>query len=459
MRPVRSTDTDPTEPVSEGVCHTPLRVRPSIHYPHMKPTPKKLKNGMSVILVPQKGASSMTLLVLTRVGSRYETRDISGGSHFIEHLMFKGTKKRPDTQDISRELDRYGAEYNAYTDKDVTGYYIKMDASKTELAVDMLHDMLFHSKYDAKEMDRERGVILEEINMYEDSPTRHVDDLLEEVFFPESTLGWNIAGTRDTVKSMTREALVKYRDAYYVPERMTVVVAGKIMPGLMTLLQKTFGSVHRPDGNDVPFLPFTPPAKLKQPVAYQEKATEQVQLAISFYGLKMGDKDLAAASLLGVILGGGMSSRLFVEIREKRGLCYNVGAGHQAREDIGMFSIMAGLDKKRMPEAIAALYAEIKKTTKSLVTSEELRRAKDNIRGRTMLAFEDSATQAEWYGKQWLFRKKVETPEERMKRFEKVTAADIRRVAKVIFRPEAMASAVIGPFGKKEQVAKMLAWK
>ena len=426
---------------------------------HMKPTPKKLKNGMSVILVPQKGASSMTLLVLTRVGSRYETREINGASHFIEHLMFKGTKKRPDTQDISRELERYGAEYNAYTDKDVTGYYIKMDASKTNLAVDMLYDMLFHSKFDAKEMDRERGVILEEINMYEDNPSRHVDELLEKVLFPDSTLGWNIAGPKENIRNVTREALVAYRDAYYIPERMTVVVAGKIVPGLMALLQKTFGSVHRPDGKDVPFTPFTAPKSLKQAIGYQEKQTEQVQLEIAFHGLKMGDKDLAAASLLGLILGGGMSSRLFVEIRERRGLCYNIGAGHQAHEDVGLFSIMAGLDRKRVPEAVAVLYAELKKVTKNLVTPEELRRAKDNIRGRTMLAFEDSATQAEWYGKQWLFRKKIETPEERMKRFEKVTAADIRKAAKLIFRPEAMASAVIGPFGKKEQVAKMLAWK
>ncbi len=142
-----------------------------------KPKVHTLKNGMSAILVPQKGAQSMTFLVLTRVGSRYETRPLNGGSHFIEHLMFKGTKRRPDTTDISRILDRYGAAYNAYTDKDVTGYYIKMDAAHTELAIDMLHDMLFHSKFDAKEMDKERGVIIEEINMYEDNPQMHIDDL------------------------------------------------------------------------------------------------------------------------------------------------------------------------------------------------------------------------------------------------------------------------------------------
>ena len=427
----------------------------------MKPTPKKLKNGMSVILVPQKGAVSMTLLVLCRVGSRYETKEINGASHFIEHLMFKGTKKRPNTQTISRELDRYGSEYNAYTDKDVTGYYIKMDAEKTALAVDMLHDMLFHSKYDPKEMNRERGVIVEEINMYEDNPRMHIDDLLEEALFPNSTLGWNIAGPRDVIKTVSRDALLAYRDAYYIPERMTIVLSGKIVPGVMALINKTFGTVRATLDSRLPtsFDRFCPPAKLHDPIAYQDKNTEQVQLGLAFHGLPMGHDDLAAASLLATILGGTMSSRLFIQIRERRGLCYSIGASHQAREDIGVFSILAGLDKKRMDEAVESILAEVKKTKMSLVTTEELRRAKDHIRGRTMLAFEDSATQAEWYAKQWLFQKKVETPEERMRRFEKVTSRHIQRVAKAIFRPEIMASAVIGPFGKKENVTKLITWK
>ena len=305
----------------------------------MKPTPKKLKNGMPVLIVPQKGAESMTLLVLCRVGSRYETKDINGASHFIEHLMFKGTKKRPNTQVISRELDRYGSEYNAYTDKDMTGYYIKMDADKTKLAVDMLHDMIFHSKYAPKEMERERGVIIEEINMYEDNPRMHIDDLLEEALFPNSTLGWNIAGPREVIKTVPREKLIRYRDAYYIPGRMTVVVAGKIVPGIMPLLQKTFGSVKRPSGNDAAFDPFCAPAKLRDPVSYQEKNTEQVQLGIAFHGLPFGHADLAAAGLLGTILGGTMSSRLFIAVRERRGLAYSIRATAAAYADTGSLVI------------------------------------------------------------------------------------------------------------------------
>ncbi len=423
-----------------------------------KPTVHTLKNGMPAVIVPQKGAESMTLLVLTRVGSRYESKPLNGASHFIEHLMFKGTKRRPDTTDISRTLDRYGAAYNAYTDKDVTGYYIKMDSAHTALAIDMLHDMLFHSKFDAKEMDKERGVIIEEINMYEDNPQMHIDELLEAALFPDSTLGWDIAGPRENIRQVTRDELVEYRDSYYIPRRMTVVLAGKVVPGAIGLLEKTFGSVKREVGKDHAFVPFVAPKKLPEPIGFQAKETEQVQFSMAFHGLAMNDPRIPAASLLATILGSGMSSRLFVEIRERRGLCYSIGASHGAREDIGVFNISAGLEKKRLPEAVKTIIAELKKVVKNGVTSEELRRAKDQIRGRTMLSFEDSASQAEWYGRQWLFKHKLDTPESRMKKFEQVTAAQVKAVAKDMFNPAHMAAAIIGPLGKKKDVEKLITW-
>ncbi len=424
-----------------------------------KPVLKKLKNGMTALLVPHEAAESMTALVLTRVGSRYETKEINGASHFIEHLMFKGTTKRPTTEHISRELDRYGAEYNAYTGKDITGYYVKMDAKHTELAVDMLHDMIFHSRYDQAEIDRERGVIIEEINMYEDNPRMHIEDLLEAELFPNSTLGWNIAGPREVIRKVTRDQLIAYRDAYYIPSRMVVVLAGKLPKDALAQLQKTFGAVKRPTGKDKPFKKFVPPKKLARTHACQHKETEQVQFGMAFHGLKLGHTNGAAASLLANILGGTMSSRLFIQIRERRGLCYSINASHQPLEDIGVFAIMAGLEKKRLGEAITAIIAELKLVAAKGVTPEELRRAKDNIRGRTTLGFEDSATQAEWYGKQWLFQGKLETPEERMRRFDKVSPADVMRVAKAIFKPTAMASAVIGPQSCTTELAKHLAWK
>jgi predicted Zn-dependent peptidase len=426
----------------------------------MSPTVQHLANGIPLILVPQKGAESMTLFVFCRVGSRYETKEINGASHFIEHLMFKGTKRRPNTQLISRTLDRYGAEYNAMTGKDYTGYYVKMDAAQTPLAVDLLHDMLFHSLYRPAEINRERGVILEEINMYEDNPQMHIEDLIEEALFPDSTLGWNIAGPREVIRKITPAQLVAYRDAYYIPSRLTIVLAGSIHKEALACVRKTFGKVRQPDApQDRPFTPFTPPERLASPLAFQFKQTEQVQMNMAFHGVGLRDKDRLAASLLGVILGGSMSSRLFEQVRERRGLCYSIRAGHQAMEDTGLFSITAGLDRARMAEAVKTIFAELKRIRSTPVNAEELRRAKDHIRGKLMLAFEDSATQADWYGRQWMFRGTLETPEQQMRALERVRASDIQRVAKQLFQKSHMACAVIGPFAKKEALAKMFDWR
>lgn len=395
----------------------------------------------------------MTIMVFVKVGSRYESREINGASHFIEHLMFKGTKRRPKTIDISQELDRYGAEYNAFTSKDLTAYYVKIDAKQSPLAIDLLHDMLFHSHYDPKEIDRERGVIVEEINMYEDNPRMHIDDLLERALYPDSTLGWDIAGPREVIRSVTREQLIEYRDAYYTPSRVSIVVAGNIHPRARALLEKTFGSVKKPAKKlDKPFTPFQAPKQTAPAFSYQEKKTEQVQLAIAFRGLGVTDKRIPAAQLLGTILGGTMSSRLFIEVREHRGLCYNVSASHQAYEDVGLFSVQAGLERTRVKEAVEVIWKELQKVARHGVDADELKRAKDHIRGKLMLAFEDSSAQADWYGRQWVFQRKLETPEVRLKRIDSVKSKDIQAIAKTLFSKKNMAVAVIGPCGKQEEL-------
>jgi predicted Zn-dependent peptidase len=421
----------------------------------MKPTVKKLKNGISVILSPQKGAQSMTVFVFCRVGSRYETREINGASHFIEHLMFKGTKRRPNTRVLSRELDQYGANFNAMTSKDFTGYYVKIDAKHGALAVDLLHDMLFHSIYDPKEIKRERGVIIEEINMYEDNPKMHIEDILEEVLFPGSTLGWNIAGPRKVIRDITRKQLLDYRDRYYIPSRLTIALAGNVPANAMELLESTFGKVKQPSRPaDAEFKPFCASHPLKHPLAIQEKATEQTQVGMAFYGYPWTHPDVHAAKILSTILGGSMSSRLFIQVRERKGLCYAISSFHQPLEDTGLFGIYAGLDRKRLKEAVTTILGEVKKVRTSGVTAEELRRAKDHLRGRITLAFEDSSFQTDWYGKQWMFTGAFDTPEERMKRLDRVTRADVKRVASDLFRRGAMASAVIGPGLKKGTLEK-----
>lgn len=421
----------------------------------MKPSVKKLKNGIPVILSPQKGAKSMTVFVFCRVGSRYETKEINGASHFIEHLMFKGTKRRPNTQVLSRELDQYGANFNAMTNKSYTGYYIKIDASHGALAVDLLNDMIFHSKYDPKEINRERGVIIEEINMYEDNPQMHIEDLLEDALFPNSTLGWNILGPKKVIQNVTRKQLIDYRDRYYIPSRLTIALAGNIPNNALKLLGSTFGKVKQPKrSKDSDFKPFKAPRKLKNSLNVQEKVTEQTQVGIAFHGYAWAHEDEPAVKILSTILGGSMSSRLFIQVRERRGLCYAISSFHQALEDTGIFGIYAGLDRKRLKEAVETILDEVEKMKKSGVTSDELKRAKDHLSGKITLAFEDSSFQTGWYGMQWMFMGSLETPEERMKKFNSVTTKDIKRVANDIFRPEAMANAVIGPHIKRGALEK-----
>lgn len=414
-----------------------------------------LKNGMRIHLVPVTGTQAVTVLVLTKVGSRYETPELNGASHFIEHLMFKGTKRRPTTLDISRALDSVGAQFNAYTNKHVTGYYIKIDAKHTNLAVDMLHDMVFHSKFDQKELDRERGVIIEEINMYQDSPTRHVEDLLEGIVFEGNTLGWEIAGTHKTMKEMKREDIIRFRDQHYIPARMVVTVAGNIPKDIRATLEKTFGSVKLSKGDHPAFEPFVPGA-IKKHVNVQYKKTEQIHLMFGFPSFGIKDDRNEALTIMSTILGGTMSSRLFISVRERKGLAYSVRSSNTAYDDAGVFSIQAGLDKTRVPLAYKTIIQELRKMKRDGVTPKEVKEAIDHIRGGLLLQMENSSHQAEWYGDEELFLDKVQTPEEFMKKLEKITAADVKAMAQEILNEKKMRLAVIGPYKNEEAFLKSI---
>lgn len=401
---------------------------------------------MRVHQLPISGTEAATVLVFTKVGSRNEYAAINGASHYIEHLMFKGTKRRPTTLDISRALDAVGAEYNAFTGKEYTGYYVTIEAGHLPLAIDMLHDMIFHSKYDPKEMDRERGVIIEEINMYADNPMMHVEDLLEETLFKGSTLGWNIAGSPKTMRAMTRDQVIAFRDEHYVPSRMVVAVAGKLDKKTLDVIEKTFGSVKSKPAPK-PYQPFKPlPPSPKPRCNVQFKNVEQLQVALGFPSFPVADTRNAALSLLATILGGTMSSRLFISVRERKGLCYFVRAENGAYDDVGAFMIRSGLDKKRLPEAMKTILGEVEKVKRSGVTERELKEAKDNFRGRILLKLEESSNRADWYARQELLLGTAKTPEERMKEIDAVTAAEVKKVAKEVLDRSKMAVAAIGPF-------------
>lgn len=417
---------------------------------------KKLKNGMRVHLVPFAGTDAATVLVLTNVGSRHESDAVWGGSHFIEHLMFKGTERRPNTIDISKTLDRYGAEFNAYTGKDLTGYYVKIAADKTAIAVDLLHDMVFNSLYDPEEMDRERKVIIEEIKMYEENPIMHVDDLLERAMFKGTTLGRDIAGTPESMMAMKREDIIAYRDRHYVPSEMVIVVSGAVPENAMELLEETFGTVQ----SDQQPTEFTRVSDWKAQngirVERQEKDVKQIQIALGFPMVGRGHEDMPAIKLLASILGGAMSSRLFIEVRERRGLCYSIRASADSYEDIGTFEIRSGLDVARLEEAMKAIFGEVDKVKDHGVTEEELQHAKDRFEGAMKLALENSSRRAEFFGRQELYAKEVKTVEERIAEYAKVTLEDVKRVANAILDTKRLSIAAIGPFASDEALLEKM---
>lgn len=411
----------------------------------------KLSNGMRVHLAPVGGTEAVTVLVMTKVGSRYETKEISGAAHFIEHLMFKGTERRPTTQDLTRELDAVGAGFNAFTGREYTGYYVKIDAGKTELAIDLLHDMLFHSKFDQEELDRERGVIIEEINMYKENPIMHVEDLLEENTFDDNALGWNIAGTHETMTEMKRDDIIAFKEAHYIPSKMVIAVAGKIDDNVKTWLEETFGKVA--DGQDEPkgFDSYNHPQARERKAALQYKDTKQVQLMLGFPSIPLTDDRIPALKLLSTILGGTMSSRLFIQVRERRGLAYMIRTGINSYEDTGLFTIQSGLDQSRLKEAIATILEEIRKVKEEGVTETELKNAVDNIHGRSTLSLEDSSERASWFAKQDLLTGEVKTLDEKIAELQKVTIEDIKAIANEVLDDSKMTIAAVGPYKTSDE--------
>jgi predicted Zn-dependent peptidase len=413
-----------------------------------------LKNGLRVIVAPMHETKAMTALVLVKVGSRYETRKINGVSHFVEHLMFKGTKKRPTSLNISKELDGIGAEYNAFTGKDHTGYYIKANYEKAELALEMLSDILFNSLFDPKEIERERGVIVEEINMYEDNPLMFAEDLFERTVYGEHPLGWHVAGPKEVIKKVSHHDIINYHHHYYQPLNMLVAVAGRIDSRLIKLIKKYFGGPRKA----APVKRF---AKItirqsRPQLAVKFKDTEQVQLCLGFPSYDYFDKRLYALYLLGVILGGNMSSRLFTSIREKKGLCYFIRSGVNVYQDTGNLMIQAGLDKTRIKEAIREIIKELKRAARDGVTPAELRQAKDFLRGKLILDLESSDHVASWFSKQELLMNKILTPAEQMARLDRVTAAEVKAVCRNIVRMSKINLSLIGPFKKKDEFRGLL---
>ena len=411
-----------------------------------------LKNGIPVIIDRMEGTDVVTALVLFKVGSRNETKGINGISHFLEHLFFKGTEHRPTTLDISKELDGVGAGYNAFTSKDFTGYYVKVASKHTPLAIDMLEDILFHPLMDPEEIDRERGVIVEEINMYKDNPMATAEEISEEMLFGVNhPLGYRIAGPEENIRKITRKQILQYRDTYYHPDNMVIILSGGLPKNTYDLIKESFNlDIKRRK------TPKYKKFELKQrsPRFHLEsKETAQAHLALSFPSVPYTAKELYTARILSTILGGNMSSRLFINVRERQGLCYYISSGVTPYEETGAFTIQAGFDTTRIHQAIQAIVDQLVDLKQGGITDDELHKAKEFISGKFSLSLEDSERMATWWGRQFLFNKKLQSPKEYQKQIRKVTKADVNKLMKKIFESKHANLAVIGPYTKRQEAA------
>jgi predicted Zn-dependent peptidase len=413
--------------------------------------------GLKLITIPVPGVKSVTALLLVRAGTRHEKPETNGISHFLEHMVFKGTLKYPTALDISTAVDELGAEFNAFTGKEYTGFYVKSAAQHVERAVDVVCQLVFGPKLAKKDLEVERGVILEEIRMYEDQPMAKVGKEFETLLYSNTALGWETVGKPENIRSLAVSDFVAYRNSLYQPSRMVLALAGnpeavgnreagKI---IKTYLDKV-NQVEGPKEERFIFHQPTPALRLV------EKKTEQAHLCLGVRAYAKGDKRRYAAAVLAGLLGGGMSSRLFQEIREKRGLAYYVKADVQAYTDNGYLVMQAGTEPKNVREVIQVALQEFAKISAGRFMNSELTKAKEYLKGQFILSLEDSQAVADHFGEDLLLEGKVRTPGEILTATDQVTKAQVQKVAREIFVNSGLNLAVISPKINEEQMEKSL---
>jgi len=407
------------------------------------------KSGLKLITVPIKNANSVTVLVLVGTGSKYETKEINGISHFLEHMFFKGTKKRSNTLKIAETLDMIGGEYNAFTSKEVTGFWAKVDNRHLDIALDWISDMFLNSKFDQKEMQREKGVIIEEMNMYLDTPTVYVSELFEKLLYGDQPAGWRIIGEKENILSFNRQKVLDYYKNHYSSSNTVICVAGNIISNdVESKVQKYFKNIEE----RVPKDKIKVLEKQHKPeMMLHFKKTDQTHFCLGVRAYDLFHPQKNALSLLSIILGGNMSSRLFIKVRERQGLAYYVHSSVDATSDTGYLVTQAGIDYKNLEKTAELILKEYRNLKTKKITTKELQKAKDYLKGISTLSLEPSDRQASFYASQELLEKKILTLEEKFKKIDKVSINDIKKVAEDIFLPKNLNLAVIGPLGKKDK--------
>jgi len=413
-----------------------------------------LENGLRIITVPMKDNPTVTVFVLVEAGSKYETKKKNGISHFLEHMCFKGTKRRPSNADISTELDNLGSVYNAFTGQEYTGYYAKAEYHHLDKLLDIISDMYLNPIFDEKEMNKEKGVIIEEINMYEDLPQAKVQDLILKLVYGDQPAGWNIAGSKENIKQMSREDFVNYRNKFYTSAATTLVISGNFNEGqVIKEVEKIFSIMPRQEKGKKEVVIDR---QDKPAVSLFKKETDQTHLVLGIRTFGLYDQRERIIDVLVGILDAGMSSRLFKKLRDEMGVCYYVHASQDVFTDHGLFTVSAGVDNKRVREVISVILKELNKLKTTLVTETELQKVKQNLAGTMYLGLESSDSLAKFLGGQEVMNKKIKTPEEIKVEIESVTAEDIRNLAQEIFVDQGLNLAIVGRFDDKKELEDVL---
>jgi predicted Zn-dependent peptidase len=414
-----------------------------------------LSNGLRVLTAPLEHAQSVACYIMLAAGSRYENESNRGIAHFSEHMFFKGTEKRPTARDLSMEVDKIGGEFNAFTSKEYTGYYIRCAGEQRDTALDVLVDMLRNSKFDIGELEREKGVILEEMNMYMDTPRDYVGSVYEELVFGSNPLGWETLGTRETINAATRETFLDYLAQWYTPPRMVVGVAGAVGDDLIPTLEGLLGDLSG-NGDERP-----DPAEIvhseKPRVRVRYKDSDQAAVCVGVPSYPLDHPDRYALQMLGTVLGTGMSSRLFLEVRERRGLAYYVYAYNSSYTDAGTLFAQGGVDLKRAEEAVKGIGDEFRKLADEPVPAEELEKARALAKGRFVLQTESPNGLILFGLRREVLEGQAVEPEELLAGLDAVTAEDVQRVARDIIEGEGLSCALIGPFDDPTKFESILA--
>lgn len=403
-----------------------------------------LKNGVRVLEIPMAGVESIASLVLVKTGSRNEDEPQAGISHVLEHMLFKGSKNYPTPLEVASAVEALGAEYNAYTSKEYTGYYIHADARHFEKSISILSEMITKPLIKEAELAREQGVIIEEINMYEDMPPERAEEEMENVLYGGSSLGRLIIGTKETVAATTSSTVRAYKEQWYRGGNMLIVLVGKVKKyterQMKSLLEEMFGGME-----SGPVTNYTTLGMYgKERFYHLKKKTEQAHFAIGLPGYDMREPRRYAAKVLSNILGGTMSSRLFTEVREKRGLAYYVRAAHDPLADVGQFTVRAGVKLAKLSEALEVVKEQVLTIGKT-VTEKELKLAKDNLHGRIVLSLTDPMSVAQYFGHRTLVTDDVMPIGEILTELDKVDLEAIKLTAKDLLTESEMRTVVVGP--------------